>query len=122
MITSVAEQGDEQDRGVVTGKVFEAMGLRTPVLAVAPEGSDLEAILTLTGRGRRFTASAVPEMEEFLVGLMREGGPRSAETPEFDWPSIGARLDDALREALRIGKALSPAEGANPESLVESHA
>ena len=44
VITSVYEQSPLEDKGIVPGKIFEAIGLGTPVLLIAPNGSDATAI------------------------------------------------------------------------------
>jgi glycosyltransferase involved in cell wall biosynthesis len=97
VITSVFPQGTLEDRGILTGKLFEAIGLNTPVLAIAPDGSDIESILKQTGLGRRFVGTAVSEIAEFLSTAMER--PMTCGTLDYyGWPSIGGRLDQILRK------------------------
>ena len=44
VISSVDDQATVADKGIMTGKVYEALGLNVPVLVVAPQGSDLETL------------------------------------------------------------------------------
>lgn len=100
VVTSVARDGSPEERGVVTGKVFEAIGLRTPILAIAPPGSDLEAVLSTAGLGRRFSGDDVDGIAEYLAEAIagRVLAPREPEA--FDWARLGPRLDRILRGVL----------------------
>jgi hypothetical protein len=98
VITSVHEKGSREDLGVVTGKVFEAIGLRTPVLAIAPRGSDLEPILKTSGLGARFSGAQVEEMSNFLADLI-DGHSLDSRRPEaYSWDSIGETVHGVLRQ------------------------
>ena len=55
MITSVAEEATIEDRGIVTGKVFEPLGLGTPILLIAPPGSDIERIVEIIEKNVDFS-------------------------------------------------------------------
>jgi glycosyltransferase involved in cell wall biosynthesis len=100
VISSVYAQGSLQDKGIVTGKVFEAIGLGTPLLAIAPEGSDLEGVLSLTGLGKRFTGEEVEGMAVFLRDAMNGGTPLDFSSEPFSWATIVDQLDGVLREAV----------------------
>ena len=54
VVASVSEAADLGDRGIVTAKVFEPIGLGTPVMVIAPPGSDLESVIRTAGRGAVF--------------------------------------------------------------------
>ena len=56
VITSVVESATPEDNGMVTGKIFEAIGLGTPTLLIAPAGSDANVVAETTGLARSFTA------------------------------------------------------------------
>jgi glycosyltransferase involved in cell wall biosynthesis len=99
VITSIAEEASLEDRGIVTGKIFEAVGLGTPVLAVAPRGSDIEEILERTRLGQRFAGSEIDQMEEFLVRAIDLPRLQSSEREVYSWANIARRLDDVLRGA-----------------------
>jgi glycosyltransferase involved in cell wall biosynthesis len=103
VITSVAEEGTLADNGMVTGKVFEALGLGTPVLLVAPHGSDARAVVEATGLQGSFTGSDIGGMASFLMDMM-DGRIVKPKVPEaYAWTTIGKKLDRVLRVAMRTG-------------------
>jgi glycosyltransferase involved in cell wall biosynthesis len=99
VITSVAEEASLEDRGIVTGKVFEALGLRVPILLIAPPHSDIEAVAATTALARCFSGSDTDGMVSFLLDAMRGRvyEPRNFEA--YTWPNIAKRLDTVLRRA-----------------------
>jgi glycosyltransferase involved in cell wall biosynthesis len=96
VITSVEDEGTLEDKSIVTGKVFDAIGLGKPSLIVAPPGSDLEAILQLTGLGHRFSGKEVEEMATFLEESINGKNPTPAIPEAYSWPAIAKRLDEVL--------------------------
>jgi len=100
IISSVYDQGSLQDRGIVTGKVFEAIGVGAPLLVIAPEGSDLEGILATTGLGKRFTGTEVDRIARFLQDAMNGSAPRLFNPEPFSWTNIVDQLDGVLRQVL----------------------
>ena len=99
VIASVASTPSSEDEGIVTGKIFEAIGLRTPILAISPPG-DLDAVLATAGLGRRFLAADTSGIATYLRELMAGRKPPARAPETFDWERIGPRLDEALRAAL----------------------
>ena len=100
VISSIYEKASLQDKGIVTGKVFEAIGLGTPLLVIAPEGSDLEGVLQLTRLGRRFSGVDPEGMAQFLVHSMNHGAATDTSPEPFSWENIVSQLDGVLREAV----------------------
>jgi hypothetical protein len=45
------------EAGIITGKIFEALGLGVPILVIAPHGSDVEAVVDNAGCGSVFSGS-----------------------------------------------------------------
>jgi glycosyltransferase involved in cell wall biosynthesis len=99
VITSVLEQATVADRGIMTGKVFEPLGLRTPILLVAPPGSDVETIAETTGLARRFTGRDVAGIASFLAETVSGRAPEPKNLDAYAWTNIAKRLDAVLREA-----------------------
>jgi glycosyltransferase involved in cell wall biosynthesis len=120
VISSVYEQASLPDRGIVTGKVFDAIGVGTPLLVIAPEGSDLEAVLATTGLGRRFSGTQVEEIAEFLMDAMNGRTPRIVKSEPFNWANLGTQLDNVLRGVLEANRREPspprPKERYSPES------
>lgn len=100
VISSVLEHASLQDKGIVTGKVFEAVGLGTRLLVIAPEGSDLEGVLATTGLGRRFSGADVEGMAGYLRDVMKGEGPTDFRPESFSWANIVQKLDGVLRAAV----------------------
>jgi glycosyltransferase involved in cell wall biosynthesis len=100
VITSVYDEVTKEDQGIVTGKVFEALGLGTPILLVAPSGSDARAIADDTGLVESFNGSDINGIASFLGDLMVGRKALEAKNPEvYAWPNIAKTLDTVLREA-----------------------
>jgi hypothetical protein len=100
VIASVASTGSPAVKGVLTGKIFEAIGLKTPLLVIAPAGSDLEEVLRVAGRGRRFSGDEIEAMASYLEDAMAGRTPPPGRSEVFDWARIGADLDRLLRGVL----------------------
>lgn len=97
VITSVAEEETLEDKGIVTGKIFEAVGLATPVLLIAPEGSDASSITKPTGLVTSFTGTQIPEMVSFLKDVVCGQVPQAKNTEICSWATISRDLDALLR-------------------------
>jgi glycosyltransferase involved in cell wall biosynthesis len=99
VVASVRAGSSLAERGIVTGKLFEAIGLGTPVLLVAPAGSDAAEILARAGGGRSFVGADVEGMARFMADLETAPRPKGS-CEQFGWPALGARLDELLRGVL----------------------
>jgi glycosyltransferase involved in cell wall biosynthesis len=98
VVASVRAASGLAERGIVTGKLFEALGLGTPVLLVAPAASDAADILARTGGGRSFVGEDVEGMARFMADVERAPRPDDG-CEQYSWTALGARLD-GLREVL----------------------
>lgn len=101
VITSVSDEASVEDRGIVTGKVFDAIGLRTPIVAIAPSGSDLDGVLKVSGLGQRFSGKDTKGIASFIAEAMAGRAPSAAEPEAFSWSRLGRQLDEVLRLQLR---------------------
>jgi glycosyltransferase involved in cell wall biosynthesis len=97
VMTSVARQASLEEQAIVTGKVFEAIGLATPILAIAPPGSDLEKVLQTAGRGRCLAADDLDGIARYLADVMEGRVPPARDPGAFDWARLGPELDRQLR-------------------------
>ena len=100
VITSVEATARLEDNGMVTGKVFEAIGLGTPTLIVAPVGSDANVVAESTGLARRFTAADVDSIASFLGGLIDGKSLEPKDTAAFTWGRLVSNLDVVLRRVV----------------------
>lgn len=100
VITSVSDNPTLADKGIVTGKIFEPIALGTPVLVVAPEGADVEKLVSVTGGG-----VVVPAADEVrLVNCICEriaGKAWGRLDPEkYSWPHLIVGLNEVLRKTI----------------------
>lgn len=100
VITSIEEEGMLADKGIVTGKIFEAIGVRTPVLLIAPKGSDAATTTETTGLVRSFTGTDVQGMALFLKDVVLGQVPEPKNVEAFSWENIAKQLNVVLREVL----------------------
>jgi glycosyltransferase involved in cell wall biosynthesis len=100
VITSIAERASIAERGIMTGKVFEPLGLGTPILLVAPPGSDVEILAGTTGLARRFTGSDVAGMASFLAETISGRAYVPKNRDAYAWTNLAKQLDGVLRAAI----------------------
>ena len=100
VITSVTKNAGVEDKGIVTGKVFEALGLGTPILLIAPHGSDAEATIKETGNLGVFTGNDIDGLVSFLSKVRFGRIPRPKNTRAYAWTNIAKRFDAVLRLAM----------------------
>lgn len=98
-ITSVGDEVTMEDQGIVPGKIFEALGLGTPLLVIAPSASDVEDIAETTGLVRTFTASDIDGMASFLAQSISGHVLKPRHLEDYAWPNIAKKLDTVLRRA-----------------------
>jgi hypothetical protein len=103
VITSVAEEQTLEDKGIVTGKIFEAIGLAIPVLLIAPEGSDASAIAKPTGLVTSFAGTQILGMVSFLKDVVYGQAPQHKNIESCSWTTISKDLDVLLRGLVRGG-------------------
>jgi hypothetical protein len=99
VITSVLKDIEPEDRGIVTGKIFDSIGLGVPTLVIGPPGSDAEAILDMSGLGCFATADDIDGMAAFLTRVMSGNTPEGRCPEAYAWPNIIKRLDTVLRQS-----------------------
>jgi glycosyltransferase involved in cell wall biosynthesis len=99
VITSVTDEATVAERGIMTGKIFDALGLGTPILLIAPPGSDVEAIAQTTELARSFTGNDIDGIASFLQEALSGWALESKNLEAYAWPHLAKRLDTVLREA-----------------------
>jgi len=65
------EMNSLETKAIIPGKLFEYMIAERPVLALGPEGSDMEAILKESGVGRFFNYSNKNELKQELLHMYK---------------------------------------------------
>lgn len=100
VITSVGEEETLADKGIVTAKVFDAIGLGTPILLIAPPGSDTETIAQTTGLAQSFTGNEIDGMTVFLQEAISHQTCEPKNLDVYAWPHLAQRFDRVLRGAV----------------------
>jgi glycosyltransferase involved in cell wall biosynthesis len=100
VITSVDAHANLAERGIITGKIFEPIGLGTPVLVIAPPQSDLEAVVQTVGRGAVFPGLDVEGMAAFLARVMQGDIPESRKPETYAWPQLIGKMDAMLQRVI----------------------
>jgi glycosyltransferase involved in cell wall biosynthesis len=119
VISSVGEDAEPQDRGIVPGKVFENIGLERPTLLIAPGNTDIEAVTATSGGAQRLAGSDIDGIATFLAAARHGAPPLFKDRETFAWPNLSKQFDSLLRTV--TGHSVgSPAArlGAHPESHV----
>jgi glycosyltransferase involved in cell wall biosynthesis len=105
VINSVLEETPVRIIGWVPAKMFEIIALGTPVLMIAPPGSDVETIArTWGGMTGRFSGSDISGIESFLEKLMAGCKVERGNGDPFAWKRISAMFDAHLRKQLQALK------------------
>jgi glycosyltransferase involved in cell wall biosynthesis len=89
------------DKGTVTAKLFDALGLSVPVLVIAPHGSDVKEIVETAGLCQIVQASDIPRMIRFLLAVISGERPKARCPETYAWPNLIQRLDEVLRKAIQ---------------------
>jgi len=97
VITSVERESTRLERGIITGKLFEAIGSGTPTLVISPPGSDVEAIAAKTGLAQCYSGTDISGISSFLTKAMRGDTPQRNNPDAYSWTHLGERLNLLLR-------------------------
>jgi len=100
VVTSIFDGASLEDKGTVTGKLFEPLGLGTRVLLIAPPDSDAREIVEETGVGRSFIGADIDGIVGFLSSVGRTDKKRSNCTDKYSWPSLAVKLDRILKDVI----------------------
>lgn len=97
VISSVYERSQLRDKGIIPAKIFDAIGLGTPVLLIAPPGSDATVLLAPTGLVKSFMAADTQGMASFLKDVVCGEAPRPKNIEICSWATLSKNLNAILR-------------------------
>lgn len=97
VISSIYEECPLKDRGIIPAKIFEAIGLGTPVLLISPFGSDVRALMAPTGLVKSFTGAEIQSMASFLKDVVCGQAHQPQDLESCSWTTISKNLDAILR-------------------------
>jgi glycosyltransferase involved in cell wall biosynthesis len=105
IITSTGDSCMEEDLGIVPAKVFDSVGLGTPILLIAPPRSDVRKIVSKGVGSQSFAGNDPVAIARFLLELMHLGPTRSdCSSGQYAWPVLSGKLNSLLRNV--AGKQL----------------
>jgi glycosyltransferase involved in cell wall biosynthesis len=97
VITSVFPSNSIEDDGIVPGKLFEAIGLGTPILLVTPQTSDACRISQQIPCVRPYSGEQLEKMSAFIADTLCKGMRNTTGTEVYAWPNLILQLDKILR-------------------------
>jgi glycosyltransferase involved in cell wall biosynthesis len=99
VVESVLDNVNAAGRGVIPGKVFEALGLGKRILVIAPNGADVEEIVGESGR--RFSGRQTREIADHLVESTAPERPCAVTPPtRYSWEQLAVAYDGILQDAI----------------------
>lgn len=104
VITSIQDRVDLPERGIMTAKIFEPLGLGVPILLVAPEGGDAADVVEKSGAGKSFRASQVEVMAQWLIQCADgKSGQRYEPPMAYSWPVLAQHVSGILAQTVVHG-------------------
>jgi glycosyltransferase involved in cell wall biosynthesis len=100
VINSVFEEVPARIKGWIPAKLFEIIALGTPILMIAPPGTDAETIARASGSTGRFSGNDILGIESFIEKLMAGCKFERGTSDSFAWKHIGATFEVHLRSQL----------------------
>jgi glycosyltransferase involved in cell wall biosynthesis len=100
VITSIDDEATIEEKGIVPAKVFEALGMGTPVLLIAPVDSDARKIAASTGTGGSFTGNQPDKIASFIADAMGGHTAELRNGEAYSWTNIVNKMDSVLRTAM----------------------
>ena len=100
---------EPRERGFYSGKIFEYLGARKPVLAVGQKGDVVDELLKETGAG--VVVSEVNEIKVLLSQWMKEFKESRAVSSHFKPDSVAISRYTRKQETARLARLLAEASG-----------
>jgi len=97
VIASVFRQASAGIKGWIPAKLFEIIGLGTPIILLAAPGTDVESVAEPTGLARRITGDDIDGLTSLLKELMKGSSHRQANVSSITWDYLAGRFDRLLR-------------------------
>jgi glycosyltransferase involved in cell wall biosynthesis len=97
VITTVAEEVSAKEAGIIPAKVFEALGAGTPILIIAPPGTDIRPIAESTGLARCFSGSDSEGIAAFIQERMSGERLKRCDGSKYSWSNLALQFDSILR-------------------------
>lgn len=98
VITSVNKEANLSDKSIITGKVFEALGMDTKVLCVAPNKSDIRDVIKTQSKGIVFNGEETKKIAQFIIDEMNnyKANKHTIEGSIFEWSQLIKKMNIEL--------------------------
>lgn len=100
VVTSNSQHAGAAERGILTGKIFEPIGLGCPVICLTPEDSEARHLIERTSTGAAFWSGESEAIANYLAQLL-SGSTKTGDGTICSWPVLGKQYSDLLEEVLR---------------------
>lgn len=98
VITTSRPKAGLSEKGMITGKIFELLGLRRPILLIAPEGADAEEVLG--DCGVRCTGDDIEGIAGAMTRYLKDRADDNPVTQDYAWPNIAGRMAEVLNRVV----------------------
>lgn len=105
VVTGMNDEAPLAERGIMSGKIFEALGLGTPVLLVCPRNGDARQLLEGT-LGAAFCASEIDGIARWIASRAQSLPVRSEPLASCSWVTLTRQFDALLRDVIVENRGL----------------
>jgi glycosyltransferase involved in cell wall biosynthesis len=92
VVTTIADLAEGADRGIMTGKLYEAIDLARNVLVISPANSDARGLTLDIPHVRHFTGSEYEAMAVWLEDIRSSSIKGAADQPRyFSWEELSSK-------------------------------
>lgn len=101
VVNSTTNRSTLEDRGQIPAKLFEPLGLGTPILLIAPPGSDARDIIRECCASQSFTGEDIEGIARYLLERMRAKRTHTVcSDRRYSWPALAGTMNMVLRGAI----------------------
>ena len=99
VIVSTRDRYNMFDKGTISGKIFEILGLGTPILLIGPTDGDAANIVRESRAGRCFSQDDIEGMSKWILEVYKNSRYLHYTPPyKYSWPYISKLVDAVLNE------------------------
>ena len=84
--------------GIVTGKIFEYLVSRKPILALGPEDGEANEIIKQTNSGKMFDYTATEEIADYIAQIYKNGYDSSSDIEKYNRKKITGKLAEIIKK------------------------
>ena len=84
--------------GIITGKIFEYLVSRKPILALGPKDGEANEIIKQTKSGKMFGYTAIDEIADYIADIYKNGYKSSSDIEKYDRKKITEQLAQNIKK------------------------